>query len=141
MGAAYRLDHVLGLTLTVFDGTITGDEWRATARTIFADPAWPPGPLNLTDLRTADASALTDADRVSILAINASHADQLAGMKSAAVGGTNFEIAARFQREDEMSGLRLVVFDDLPPACTWLGVDADAVSVTIRTLREQLRDQ
>jgi hypothetical protein len=140
MGVAYRLDHALGLTVTVFDGTITGDEWRAAADEIFADPTWPPGPLNLTDLRTADASALTAADRVSVLAINASHADQLAGMKSAAVGGTNFEIAARFQREDELSGLRLVVFDDLPPACTWLGVDADVVSATIRTLREQLRD-
>ena len=38
MGVAYRLDAALGLTLTVFDGKITGEEWRSVARAIFAAP-------------------------------------------------------------------------------------------------------
>lgn len=135
MGVAYRLDAALGLTLTVFDGKITGEEWRSVARAIFADPGWPPGLLSLTDLRTADASALSDSDRAEVVAINGSHADQLAAIKNAAIGGRNFEAAQRFERESQLSGLRLIVFDDLPNACVWLGLDAN----TVREMIEQLR--
>jgi hypothetical protein len=140
MGIAYLLDQALGLTVTVFDGQITGDEWLATVRRIFADPDWPPGRLNLTDLRTADTSALTAADRDEIFAINAQHADKLVGMKSAAVGGINFEVSRRFERDDRTSGLRLIAFDDLGPACVWLGVDVVAIRSTIDQLRRQLRE-
>jgi hypothetical protein len=140
MAIAYRLDHTLGLTVTVFDGRVTGDEWRSTVREIFADPCWPPGRLNLTDLRTADASRLTGADRAEIFAINARHADKLVGMKSAAIGGTNFEAARRFEQDDHTSGLRLIAFDDLGPACTWLGVEVDNVRSMIEQLRRQLRE-
>ena len=43
MGVAYRLYKSLGLTLTVFDGTITVGDWRAKVLELFADPEWPPG--------------------------------------------------------------------------------------------------
>jgi hypothetical protein len=139
MGIAYRLDGALALTLTVFDGKITGDEWRSAVHEIFADPSWPPGRLNLTDLRTADASALTGADRAEILSINARHAHKLVGMKSAAIGGSTFDAARKFAREDRASGLRLIAFDDLAPACTWLGVDVAKVRSMIDDLRARLR--
>jgi hypothetical protein len=107
---------------------------------IFADPSWPPGRLNLTALRTVDASALTVADRDEIFSINARHADQLVGMKSAAIGGGSFDAARRFAREDRVSGLRLIAFDDLGPACTWLGIDVTQVRSMIEQLRRQLRE-
>jgi hypothetical protein len=140
MGVGYRLDHELGLTVTVFDGAVTGEEWRSTVLEIFADASWPPGRLNLTDLRTADLSAVTRADRAEIYAINAQRADKLVGMKSATVGGVNFETARKFERDDRTSGLRIIPFDDLGPACEWLGVDARAVGSLIAELRRQLRD-
>jgi len=140
MGVGYRLDHGLALTLTVFDGAVTGDEWRATVRAIFADPEWPPGRLNLTDLRTADLSAVTRADRAEIYKMNALNANKLVGMKSATVGGANFETARAFERDDRSSGLRIIPFDDLGPACTWLGVDERVVGAIIGELRRQLRD-
>jgi hypothetical protein len=140
MGIAYRLDHTLALTLTVFDSKVTGDEWRSAARRIFADPSWPPGRLNLTDLRTVNASALTVADRAEILAINAAHADKLVGMKSAAVGSANFEAVSRFARKDRSSGLRLIAFDDVEPACAWLGVDVARVRSLIEDVRRELRE-
>jgi hypothetical protein len=140
MGVGYLLDHEHALTLTVFDGVVTGDEWRATVRKLFADPSWPPGRLNLTDLRTADLSAVTRADRAEIYRLNALNAHKLVGMKSATVGGANFETARKFERDDRSSGLRIIPFDDLGPACSWLGVDARAVGTMIDDLRRQLRD-
>jgi hypothetical protein len=140
MVIAYRLDHTLGLTLTVFDGRITGEDWRATVVNMFSNPKWPPGRLNLTDLRTANASELTVADRAEIFAINALHADKLVGMKSAAIGGANFEAARDFEREDQSSGLRLIPFDDLGPACIWLGINLEVARSMIDDLRRELRD-
>ena len=139
MGVGYRLDRELALTLTVFDGTVTGDEWRAAVREIFADPSWPPGRLNLTDLRTADLSAVTRSDRAEIYKINALNANKLVGMKSATVGGANFETARAFERDDRSSGLRIIPFDDLGPACAWLGVDERVVAAMIDDLRRHLR--
>jgi hypothetical protein len=139
MGVGYRLDRELALTLTVFDGTVTGDEWQATVREIFADPSWPPGRLNLTDLRTADLSAVTRSDRAEIYKMNALNANKLVGMKSATVGGANFETARAFERDDRSSGLRIIPFDDLGPACTWLGVDERVVAAMIDDLRRHLR--
>ena len=139
MGIAYRLDQTLGLTLTVFDGRITGYEWRTAVREMFADPRWPPGRLNLTDLRTTDSSALTTADRAAIFAINARHAHKLVGMKSAAIGSAHFETSRDFSREDQSSGLRLIPFDDLKPACLWLGLDLETVRSMIDELRSELR--
>jgi hypothetical protein len=140
MGVAYQLDERLGLTLTVFDGLVSADEWRSVAVEIFTDPDWPPGKLNLTDLRTADTSALTAADRAEIIALNGSHAARLAGMKSAAIGGANFEVANTYEREDQSSGMRIIVFNDLTTACGWLGVSTQTVGPMIEQLRRRLRE-
>ena len=139
MGIAYRLDHALALTVTVFDGKITGDEWRAAIEQMFADPEWPPGRLNLTDLRTADSSNLTPADRSDIYAINAAHAAKLVRMKSAAIGGEHFEETRDFERGGRSSGLRLIAFDDLRPACAWLGIEVEAVRPILDDIRSELR--
>jgi hypothetical protein len=139
MAVGYLLDHDHALTLTVFDGVVTGDEWRSTVHEIFADPSWPPGRLNLTDLRTADLSAVTKADRAEIYALNAQYAPKLVGMKSTAIGGANFDTAQKFERDDRSSGLRIIPFDDLTRACEWLGVPAAPIAALIEQLRRELR--
>jgi len=139
MAVGYQLDAALGLTLTIFDGKITAEEWRSVVGEVFNDPGWPPGPLNLTDLRTADPSALTATDRQEILAINGLHTDKLAGMKSAVIGGPNFDAVREFGRNDTTSGLRLIAFDDLPNACAWLGVDIERVRQMVEQLRRTVR--
>jgi hypothetical protein len=123
MGIAYRL----------------GEEWRSTVLEVFASPEWPPGRLNLTDLRTADFSELTIHDRAQIFEINARHVHKLVGMKSAAIGGANFDAARQFEREDRSSGLRLITFDDVGHACAWLGVDSHVVRPMLEELRSGLR--
>jgi hypothetical protein len=139
MGIAYRLDPVLGLTVTVFDGVITGEEWIQEVRELFADPAWPAGRLSLTDLRTADSHLLTAEHRQEIYEINQAHAKQLVGMKSAAIAGMHFDEAREFERGNRQSGMRLIAFDDVGPACAWLGIDAAAVNPILAEMRAQLR--
>jgi hypothetical protein len=141
MGIAFRLDRGLGLTLTLFDGVITGEEWIEQVSGLFADPAWPPGRLALTDLRTADSQLLTNADRQAIFEINQAHAKQLVGMKSAAIAGMHFDETRDFERGNRPSGLRLIAFDDVGPACAWLGLDPAVVAPMLTEMRDQLRDQ
>ena len=117
---------------------MTADDWRAHLLELFADPDWPPGSLNLTDLRSADVSTITDADRAEIVTMYGPRLDDVRGMKSAAVAGDNFEASSEFESHKEPTGLRLIVFNDLLNACTWLGIDKTAAQATINELRREL---
>jgi hypothetical protein len=139
VGIAYRLDKVQGLTTIVWDGTITPGEWRAHLEAIFDDPDWPPGPRNLTDLRSADVSGITPEDEADVLTMYLPHLDKVRGMKSAAIAGDNFDRSRDFENQQEPSGLSLIVFNDLLNACTWLGVDKTIAQSTVAELRSELR--
>ena len=125
----------------VWDGRVTTDDWRAHLEEVFDDPDWPPGTRNLTDLRSADISSITDVDRADVVTMYEPHADKLRGMKSAAVAGDNFDASRDFESQNEPAGLSLIVFNDLLNACTWLGVDKAAAQATITELRQELRAQ
>ena len=141
MGITYRLDKNQGLMTIVWDGSVTAADWRAHLQAIFDDPEWPVGPLNLTDLRSADISTISAADRADIVTMYAPHLDKVRGMKSAAVAGDNFEPSTEFESQKEPRGLSLIVFNDLLNACTWLGVDKAVAQATITELRLELRGQ
>jgi hypothetical protein len=141
VGIAYRLDKSQGLMTIVWDGKVTGADWRAHLEAVFDDPDWPIGPRNLTDLRCADISTITETDREEIVAMYAPHLEKLRGMKSAAVAGDNFEPSTEFESHNEPPGLSLIVFNDLLNACTWLGVDKAVAQATITELRLELRGQ
>ena len=141
MGIGYRLDKSQGLMTIVWDGPVTVADWRGHLQAIFDDPDWPVGPLNLTDLRSADISSITAADREDIVAMYVPHLDKLRGMKSAAVAGDNFEPSTEFESQNQPPGLSLIVFNDLLNACTWLGADKAVAQATITELRLELRSQ
>jgi hypothetical protein len=141
MGIAYRLDKAQGLMTIVWDGQVTAGDWRSHLEAVFADPDWPAGPRNLSDLRSADISAITASDTDEIVAMYAPHLDKVRGMKSAAVAGDNFETSSEFESQNQPPGLSLIVFNDLLNACTWLGVDKAAAQATITELRLELRGQ
>jgi hypothetical protein len=141
VGIAYRFDKSQGLNTIVWDGVITIDDWRAHLEETFADPDWPPGSLSLSDLRSADVSSITTAEQEGIVSMYDGHLDAVRGTKSAAVAGDNFAVSSEFERRKEPSGLRLIIFNDLLNACTWLGIDNAAAQATINELRSQLREQ
>jgi hypothetical protein len=140
VGITYRLDKDQGLTVIVWDGVVTADDWRAHLRAIFDDPGWPPGPRNLTDLRSADVSGITDEEEADVLAMYLPHLDKIRGMKSAAIAGDNFARSLDFESHKEPAGLSLIVFNDLLNACTWLGVDKTAAQTAVTELRNELRE-
>jgi hypothetical protein len=140
MGIAYRLDKPVSLMTTVWDGAITAVDWQEHLRDTFADPDWPAVTRNLTDLRSADLSAITDANRVETVSLYGPHAQHLRGKKSAVIAGDNFDRARSFESHKEPAGLRLIVFNDLFNACTWLGIDISAAMDGLEELRTEVRD-
>ncbi len=141
MGVAYRTDKAHGLQTIVWDGTVTADDWRDHLLETFADPDWPAVTLSLTDLRSADVSNITEADRAEMIALYGPHLDTLRGTKSAAVAGDNFDVSREFEAESSPTGLRLIIFNDLLNACTWLWIDKTAAQATVTELRQQLREK
>ena len=140
MPIAYRIDKPLALMTSVWDGPITAAEWREHLRETFAEPDWPGVLRNLTDLRSADLSALTEADRVEMVAMYEPHAEHVRGKKSAVVAGDNFDRSREFESHNEPAGLRVIVFNDLFNACTWLGIDISEANETLDELRQAARD-
>jgi hypothetical protein len=140
MGIAYRLERQLSLMTTVWDGAVTVDDWQRHLEDIFEDPDWPSVTRNLTDLRSADLSAITEANRVQAVSMYGGHEQHVRGKKSAVVAGDNFDRARAFESHNEPQGMRLIVFNDLFNACTWLGIDTPAAMDTLEELRTDLRD-
>jgi len=140
MPIAYRIDKSLALMTIVWDGPITAAEWREHLRETFADPDWPGVLRNLTDLRSADLSAITDDDRIEMVAMYEPYAEHVRGKKSAVVAGDNFDRSRKFESHDEPPGLRVIVFNDLFNACTWLGIDISEANEAFDALRGRTRD-
>ena len=140
MGIAYRLERNLSLMTTVWNGAITADDWQEHLQDTFGDPDWPSVTRNLTDLSAADLSGITDANRVDAVAMYDPHAQHVRGKKSAVVAGDNFDRARSFESHNEPAGLRLIVFNDLFNACTWLGIDTTAAMDTLDELRTEARN-
>jgi hypothetical protein len=138
MGIAYRIDKPFAFMTAVWDGVISAADWREHLLATFADPDWPAVVRSLSDLRSADLSAITDQDRDEIVALYEPYAEHVRGTKSAVIAGDNFERAREFESRNEPPGLRTIVFNDLFNACTWLGIDIAQVNETIDDLRREL---
>jgi hypothetical protein len=139
MGIAYRIDKQLAFMTTVWDGAISAADWRDHLQATFDDPNWPGVVRNLSDLRSADLSALTEADRAEMVAMYEPHGEHIRGKKSAVIAGDNFERAREFESHNEPPGLRTIVFNDLFNACTWLGIDISQANEMLDELRGELR--
>jgi hypothetical protein len=140
MPIAYRIDKSLALMTIVWDGPITAADWREHLRETFADPNWPGVVRNLTDLRSADLSAITNDNRDEMVAMYEPHAEHVRGKKSAVIAGDNFDRSREFESHDEPAGLRVIVFNDLFNACTWLGIDISEANEALDELRREARD-
>jgi hypothetical protein len=139
MGIAYRSVPRLGLIVEAWDGVITADQWRAHVERYLADPDRLTCRRSLVDLSTADASAIGDADEAEIVAKYVPHASELSHRRSAAIAAREFEPSFEFGRRIERLGLKVIVFNELTGACTFLGVDAAEVRPIINELRASLR--
>jgi hypothetical protein len=141
MGISYRLDEARGLSVSVWSGEIGLDERRRHMAALAADPGWGVGGLVLTDLRGVDEPSRPDADRLLDAASTflAQLGDRARHARWAIVASTTFREAQRFGAYIEEEVPRVIVFNDLSTASTWLGVDPDDVRATVDGLRAELR--
>src|SRR5262245_1493720 len=102
----HRAIRELGVEIVVWDGDVGDAEITEFLVALAADPFWPSGRLNLTDLTTAGRVAALDRDLV---------ADLIEGL-------SNIRLAVVAPR-----GTELGVHADVSSACAWLGVDTGYV--------------
>ena len=118
MGIAYRSDHGLGLTVIVWDGVISPDDWRSHVRQMTGDPSWPVGRLGILDASAADVSLLTTDHIRDVATAFGAHRSKLAGIKYAiVVGEAAHAYALAFQQAIGPMGLVTVVFSHCDLAC------------------------
>jgi hypothetical protein len=127
-----RAIRELGVELVVWDGDIGDAEITAFLVALAADPLWPSGRLNLTDLTTAGHIAALDRDLVADLI------EGLSGIRIAVVALHGSAGATQFQRLVAPRGTELSVHADVSSACTWLGIDAAVCEQTLAALRRDL---
>ena len=133
----YRIYKSLGLSLVVWDGTISGDEAEDQVRRLRDDPDWPPGPLHLLD--TTSVTSAPNVANTKLVELLCEIAEDKV-IRFAVVASGALAEATKFQTEATAAGVsQVVVFSDLSAACSWLDIDFDATRSTLADLRSTLR--
>jgi hypothetical protein len=107
------------LTIIVWDGPVTVDEWRRHILALTGEESFPTREL-LVDLRAASFESVTPevSSEMALL-----YVERLSGVpdKTAVLGGdSGYEIVERW--EDQLHrAAHMAVFRDLSDACRWLG--------------------
>jgi len=141
MGIAYECDPRLRCTFVVWHGDVTPAEFRAHADRMFVDPAFPPGPNLLADLRSTAA----DAPGVSGTALReigerwTAKARVLPNMRFALVPNETWRTTRRVvEKEIVTATIEFGYFDDVHGAAQWLGLDATAAAAILDNLEGTL---
>ncbi len=144
MSIIYRIDKDRGVAFSVWQGEVTPADFLAKLRAELADPDWPPRRrAHLVDLRTyavrEDAAAVEAAISTAI-GIYAERRDKVARMRMAIVASDAFAHALSFQRLSLPGPLKVIVFNSLPTACAWLGLDMMDAERALEELRSAGRE-
>ena len=141
MSIVYRIDKAKGLTVVLWEGVVTADDFLAHVRRLTSDADWsPPKRLHLSHLRFTSLDASMDAAIIEKAAhIFGTHLKQGENMKVAIVAAEAFKKAVAFERVLLRYGASVVVFNFLENACTWLGIEAEEIERLLRHLRGQAR--
>jgi hypothetical protein len=138
MGIAYRCDPTLQCTFVVWHGDVTPDEFRAHADHMFVDPAFPPGPKLLGDLRTtaAQARSVTGPGLREIGERWTAKARVLPNMRFALLPNETWKTARRVVEKQIMTAtIEFGFFDEVHDAAQWLGIDSTAAAAILDELR------
>ena len=141
MSIVYRIDKEQGLTVVLWEGVVTADDFLAHVRRLSSDADWlPPKRLHLSHLRFTALDASMDAAIIEKAAhLYGNHLEKGVNLKVAIVASEAFKKAVAFERVLLRYGASVVVFNFLENACTWLGIEAEEIERTLRQLRGQAR--
>ena len=141
MSIVYRIDQEKGLTVVLWEGVVTADEFLAHVRRLTSDADWPPPKrLHLSHLwfTSLDAS-MDDAIIEQAAHLYGNHLKEGENMKVAIVASEAFKKAVAFERVLLRYGASVVAFNFLENACMWLGIEAEEIERLLRQLRGQAR--
>jgi len=140
MGIAYRCVPELRCTFVVWDGDVTPEQWSSHVDRLAADPAFPPGPLLLSDLSSAGTVPSITRATIDEMADRWRETSAAVGtFQCAIVPNEAWDKARQFEGELTGSNMRTMVFNEPWSACSWLGLDADVARSIIDELRGELR--
>jgi hypothetical protein len=141
MSIVYRIDKEKGLTVVLWEGVVTADDFLAHVRRLCSDADWPsPKRLHLSHLRFTSLDASMDAAIIEKAAhIFGTHLKQGENLKVTIVAAEAFKKAVAFERVLLRYGVSVVVFNFLENACTWLGIAAEEIERTLQQLQGQAR--
>ena len=127
MSIVYRIDKEKGLTVVLWEGVVTADDFLAHVRRLTSDADWPPPRrLHLSHLRFTSLDASMDEAIIEKAAdLYGNHLKKGVNMKVAIVADEAFMKAVAFERVLLRYGASVVVFNFLDNACTWLGIEAE----------------
>jgi hypothetical protein len=141
MGIAYRCDTTTGVSIEVWDGTITFDMARMHLDRLTNDPQWAASRRIITDLTGIAAESRPTVDEVKML--SDAFLQQLAYLvgnaKWSVIADRTFAEALVFGEQVRHEVRRMIAFTNLITACVWLGVDVDDVQPVIDDLRREIR--
>ena len=143
MGISYCLDDDRRLSVSVWSGEITTDERQRHLAALAANPHWGEGGLLLTDLTGVAHGSRPDAERLLDAASTflARLGERARRAKWAMVASSLLDEAQRFRAYIEEEAPRLIVFNDVSTAATWLGVDTEHVRGMVDGLRAEIRSR
>jgi len=132
MSILYRADRVLGCTIAIWDGDITGEDARKHLVRLASDPNWPPGRRHLADLTTTTRVTLPDPELVELLLEGSNLGKEF---RVAVLVRPDFLGDTDARYDSSMGAMNAVAFTDLDAACEYLDVDAREVAAVIEQLR------
>ena len=139
MAIAYRCDPESELTVSVWDGPVSAEEWHAQLRRFREDPVAGAAWKHLVDMRFGQGDARFDAAAIQRgIDFMARNLTQFAGMRLAIVSGTEHESVRFFGNLAEQAEVSVAAFRDLPSACAWLGVEPSRTAELIAKIRMEL---
>ncbi len=140
MGIAYRRDPTTDVTITVWDGPVSPDDWRKLVAEQNSDPDWPTAHL-LGVFETAHGFSSFDDDDVidEMIATYKGRADTARVQKSALVTQLQLGRAGDIPQALRDFGVRVITFGDLRTAAAWLGADLGTTERIVDELRAEIR--
>lgn len=142
MGIRYVFKPEVGLVMVLWQGKITLNEWISHLGRFLPEPAQAGTRKHLTDLRFATLEgSFGEPDFSEALSVLGKHRDIFAGRMVAVVTNDEFDRARMFEQMSKPLGANIIVFNDLDPACLWLGVDRKLVDVEFRMMKAAIGEK
>ena len=142
MGLRYVIRPNMSLVQILWQGKITLPEWIVHLQSFLKDPGQVSVRKQISDLRFATLEgSFGEPGFSSVLALLEQHRDLFAGRMVAVVTSNEFDRARMFEQVSKSLGANIIVFNDLEPACLWLGVDRKLVDTAFRLLKTGAEDK